>query len=115
MSNTRQWRAKRRTSKPSSRQKRYGLFLDAHPVCQECWSAPSKHAHHMLDRTFNGRNHWSALRALCEPCHTRWHRPINVTVTYQGRAMTIQFDAHRPLAVDAITGRRSTPYGAARE
>jgi hypothetical protein len=32
MSNPRAWRAKRRTTKPNSRQKRNGLFLDAHPL-----------------------------------------------------------------------------------
>jgi hypothetical protein len=47
MSNTRKWRAKDRTTKPNSRQKRNGLFLDEHPDCHAC-GEPSEEAHHQL-------------------------------------------------------------------
>ena len=78
MSNPVAWRAKPRTSKPNSRQKRNGLFLDAHPVCQSCWSAHAKQAHHVLDQTFKCRNHPLVMRALCEPCHVRHHRRLMI-------------------------------------
>ena len=85
MSNTVAWRAKPRTSKPNSRQKRNGLFLDGHPVCQQCWNAHAKQAHHVLGHGFAARNHPLAMRALCEPCHVRHHRPVQDHV--QGLAL----------------------------
>jgi len=84
MSNTKAWRAKRRTSKPNSRQKRNGLFLDAHPVCQRCYSALAVHAHHTLPRGYACRNEWLAMRALCEPCHIAVHAEIRVVFVFNG-------------------------------
>lgn len=75
MSNTKAWRAKPRTSKPNSRQKRNGLFLDAHPTCQGCGLKPSKEAHHDLPHGHPLRNHWPNMRALCVDCHTAVHKP----------------------------------------
>lgn len=79
MSNTVAWRAKPRTSKPNSRQKRNGLFLDAHPVCQQCWSALAIQAHHKLPKGHPGRNLWLAMQATCEACHVRHHRPLKIS------------------------------------
>lgn len=55
MSNPRMWRTKPRTPWPNARQKRNGLFLDQHPVCQQCGAQPSEHAHHRLPRTHPDR------------------------------------------------------------
>ena len=74
MSNTRAWRSKRRTPVPNSRQKRNGLFLDAHPVCQCCGSAPSEEAHHDLPKGQSDRYKWQNMRALCETCHVALHK-----------------------------------------
>jgi hypothetical protein len=74
MSNPRLWRAKPRTSKPNARQKRNGLFLDAHPTCQCCCAAPSKEAHHNLPEGNIARYEWKNMRALCEPCHVALHK-----------------------------------------
>ena len=76
MSNTVEWRAKRRTSKPNSRQKRNGLFLDAHPICQRCGKRPSKEAHHDLPKGHPDRHLWRFMRALCIRCHVEVHRPL---------------------------------------
>lgn len=84
MSNPRAWRAKPRTATPNSRQKRNGLFLDAHPVCQRCHAARSVHAHHVLPQGFPGRNHWLAMRALCEPCHIAVHAEIQIVFAFNG-------------------------------
>lgn len=75
MSNTRAWRAKPRTSKPNSRQKRNGLFLDAHPVCQHCGARPAVEAHHQLRRGHPLRYLWQFMRALCVSCHVEEHKP----------------------------------------
>lgn len=75
MSNTRAWRAKARTSKPNSRQKRNGLFLDAHPTCQGCSAAPSEEAHHSLPNGHPQRFDWDQMMALCKSCHVGVHRP----------------------------------------
>ena len=75
MSNTRAWRAKQRTSKPNSRQKRNGLFLDAHPICQRCGIRPSEEAHHQLRKGHPLRNLWQHMLALCIPCHIDEHKP----------------------------------------
>lgn len=75
MSNTRAWRAKQRTTKPNSRQKRNGLFLDAHPICQGCGRRPSEEAHHDLPHGHPDRTDWRYMRALCIPCHTTVHLP----------------------------------------
>ena len=74
MSNTVAWRAKPRTPKPNSRQKRNGLFIDAHPVCQNCCSSRSKEAHHDLPKGHPDRHDWQFMRALCIPCHVTRHR-----------------------------------------
>ena len=75
MSNTRAWRAKPRTSKPNSRQKRNGLFLDSHPDCQMCRKHAAEEAHHMLPRGHPLRYFWAFMMALCSRCHTAVHRP----------------------------------------
>ena len=75
MSNPRAWRAKPRTSKPNSRQKRNGLLLDQRPICQGCQSRPSQHAHHDLPKAHPDRNDQRYMRALCEPCHVAVHKP----------------------------------------
>ena len=72
MSNTLPWRSKKRTSKPSSRQKRNGLFLDQHPNCG-C-GAPSAEAHHDLPKGHPQRNDEQHMRALCRSCHVVVHR-----------------------------------------
>jgi hypothetical protein len=74
MSNPRAWRAKARTSKPNSRQKRNGLFLDERPICQGCNVQPSDHAHHDLPKGHPDRHDPRYMRALCEPCNVRVHR-----------------------------------------
>lgn len=76
MSNPRLWRAKTRTSKPNSRQKRNGLFLDAHPTCQRCGACPSEEAHHVLARRSPRRYAWKNMMALCRSCHIHIHRPV---------------------------------------
>ena len=78
MSNTKQWRAKKRTSKPSSRQKRNGLFLDQHRFCR-C-GAPATEAHHDLPRHHPARNKPANMRALCRDCHVAVHRPVIVKI-----------------------------------
>lgn len=77
MSNTVAWRAKPRTSKPSSRQKRNGLFLDKHPFCR-C-GARSTEAHHDLPRTHPDRNSEQHMQAFCRQCHVDHHRGMTVT------------------------------------
>lgn len=74
MSNTRAWRGKKRTAWPNSRQKRNGLFLDAHPRCQ-CCGADAEEAHHRLPHGHPLRNLWPFMLALCITCHTAIHRP----------------------------------------
>ncbi len=80
MSNTRAWRAKQRTSKPNSRQKRNGLFLDAHPVCQGCGKRPAEEAHHTLPPGHPDRYAWQFLQALCVPCHVAVHQRVQIYV-----------------------------------
>lgn len=75
MSNTKAWRAKDRTSKPNARQKRNGLFLDQRPICQMCNSHAAVHAHHDLPKGHPDRYDHRYMRALCEPCHVKVHRP----------------------------------------
>lgn len=75
MSNTKAWRAKQRTAKPNSRQKRNGLFLDSRPICQRCTRSPSEHAHHDLPKGHPQRFDHRFMRALCEGCHVAIHRP----------------------------------------
>lgn len=74
MSNPRAWRAKARTTKPNSRQKRNGLFLDERPICQACNRKPSVHAHHDLPHGHPDRFDHRYMRAMCEPCHVSWHQ-----------------------------------------
>ena len=74
MSNTRAWRAKKRTSKPNARQKRNGLFLDAHPYCERCRQRPSDEAHHDLPKGHTNRHLWQFMRALCTTCHIEVHQ-----------------------------------------
>jgi hypothetical protein len=76
MSNTRDWRAKRRTETPNSRQKRNGLFLDAHPHCS-C-GAPSEEAHHDLPKGNPARYDWRHMQALCRHCHIAVHQPVRI-------------------------------------
>jgi 5-methylcytosine-specific restriction endonuclease McrA len=73
MSNTRKWRAKPRTAKPNSRQKRNGLFLDAHPTCRNCPDKPSEEAHHTLPRAHPQREDWAFMEPLCRDCHVEIH------------------------------------------
>lgn len=75
MSNTRAWRAKARTDKPNSRQKRNGLFLDHHPDCQRCRHSGAIEAHHQLPKGHPWRNLWPFMMALCRRCHVEIHRP----------------------------------------
>lgn len=75
MSNTRAWRRKQRTATPNSRQKRNGLFLDAHRRCQVCQSQPAEEAHHNLPKGNPGRYLWQNMKALCTPCHVEVHKP----------------------------------------
>lgn len=81
MSNTRGWRAKPRTAWPNSRQKRNGLFLDAHPDCQRCNAAVATEAHHELPKGHPSRCDWQFMRALCVPCHLDVHQQMNVFIT----------------------------------
>lgn len=82
MSNPKAWRAKKRTSKPNARQKRNGLFLDAHPRCQRCCKRPSVEAHHDLPKGHPDRNAWRFMRALCRRCHVIVHQPkARVTIS----------------------------------
>lgn len=74
MSNTKAWRSKPRTTKPNSRQKRNGLFLDAHPACSHC-GAEAKQAHHDLPHGHPQRNLWEFMTALCVDCHVVVHQP----------------------------------------
>lgn len=76
MSNTKNWRVKKRTTKPSSRQKRNGLFLDANPNC-EC-GAIATEAHHDLPKGHPHRNNPWHMRPLCRSCHVELHRPMVV-------------------------------------
>jgi len=80
MSNTRAWRAKPRTSKPNSRQKRNGLYLDAHPICHQCQERPADEAHHRLPKGHPFRNQWQYMEALCTSCHVDEHQHPRVTV-----------------------------------
>lgn len=74
MSNPRLWRAKPRTSKPNARQKRNGLFLDAHPKCQACRKRASREAHHELPPGHPRRYDWKFMKALCTACHIDVHQ-----------------------------------------
>ncbi len=74
MSNTLPWRQKDRTAAPNARQKRNGLFLDNHPICQKCTQRAAVEAHHDLPQGHPDRNLWRYMRALCEPCHVKIHR-----------------------------------------
>jgi hypothetical protein len=80
MSNTRAWRAKKRTSKPNSRQKRNGLFLDAHPACQACQKRRAREAHHDLPHGHPQRYDWQFMKALCVPCHVTVHQHLQIIV-----------------------------------
>jgi 5-methylcytosine-specific restriction endonuclease McrA len=80
MSNPRLWRAKPRTTKPNSRQKRNGLFLDAHPTCQRCNHRKSKEAHHDLPHGHPDRFDWQHMQALCRRCHIAVHQPVVVVI-----------------------------------
>ena len=81
MSNTQPWRAKPRTAKPNSRQKRNGLYLDAHPLCHRCGVRASSEAHHMLSHGHPDRYDWQHMLALCVPCHVAVHQHSSVIVT----------------------------------
>lgn len=74
MSNTKAWRAKSRTAWPNSRQKRNGLFLDAHPVCGRC-GAEAQEVHHSLPHGHPMRHLWQFMMALCIACHVAAHQP----------------------------------------
>lgn len=76
MSNTRAWRRKPRTQTPNSRQKRNGLFLDAHPDCQKCGKRRAVEAHHDLPKGHPLRNDWRYMKALCTPCHVGVHKRL---------------------------------------
>jgi 5-methylcytosine-specific restriction endonuclease McrA len=78
MSNPRKWRAKQRTTKPNSRQKRNGLFLDAHPTCH-C-GRPAREAHHDLPRGNSARYDWPNMQALCRPCHIHVHQQVTIVI-----------------------------------
>lgn len=74
MSNTKMWRVKDRTTKPNARQKRNGLFLDAHPFCSRCHWRLAKEAHHRLPRSNENRYDWRYMEALCRRCHVNEHQ-----------------------------------------
>jgi hypothetical protein len=78
MSNTKPWRAKQRTPKPSSRQKRNGLLLDRHPTCR-CGS-PATEAHHDLPKGHPQRNDPQHMRAVCRQCHVDIHRMVKAPI-----------------------------------
>lgn len=78
MSNPRLWRTKKRTTKPNSRQKRNGLFLDAHPLCR-C-GCPAKEAHHELPHGHPDRYDWRNMQALCRLCHVHAHQALVVVI-----------------------------------
>lgn len=80
MSNTVAWRAKARTSKPNSRQKRNGLYLDAHPFCHRCNWRLSKEAHHRLPKGHEARYNWRYMEALCRRCYTVEHQQPKLVV-----------------------------------
>lgn len=75
MSNPVKWRAKPRTTKPNSRQKRNGLLIDARPICESCGTRQSREAHHDLPASHPDRNVPVNMRALCIPCHAVVHAP----------------------------------------
>ncbi|CAM3134916.1 HNH domain-containing protein [Sphingomonas antarctica] len=79
MSNTKAWRQKRRTTKPNARQKRNGLFLDAHPFCQGCCCHQAREAHHELPRGHDDRYDWRFMMALCVACHVLRHRALSAS------------------------------------
>lgn len=83
MSNPRAWRAKKRTKTPNSRQKRNGLFLDQHPICQECEDRPSAEAHHDLPKGHSARYDWQHMKALCVSCHVAEHQQDDSTLTQE--------------------------------
>lgn len=85
MSNPVKWRAKRRTSKPNSRQKRNGLFLDAHSTCQRCNCRPAVEAHHTLPKGHPDRYDWQRVQALCTTCHVAVHQQPALVVVVIGR------------------------------
>ena len=74
MSNPVLWRAKDRTTKPNSRQKRNGLFLAARPTCENCRKELSAEAHHELPKGHPFRYLWRYMRALCRDCHVKAHQ-----------------------------------------
>ena len=80
MSNPRAWRAKPRTAVPNSRQKRNGLFLDAHPCCQRCKKRRSREAHHELPKGHPSRYDWRFMKALCVRCHIEVHQLAGMIV-----------------------------------
>ena len=84
MSNPKKWRAKPRTTKPNARQKRNGLYLDAHPMCQGCGKRPAKEAHHDLPHGHPDRFLWRYMRALCRRCHIIVHQnaAASATITF---------------------------------
>jgi hypothetical protein len=81
VSNPRDWRAKPRTTKPNSRQKRNGLFLDMQATCR-CGAA-AQEAYHDLPHSHPDRYEWQDMRALCRPCqiHIRQHETITIVVS----------------------------------
>ena len=87
MSNTRAWRIKRRTSKPNARQKRNGLFLDAHATCQHCHNQRASEAHHDLPRGHPHRHDWKYMKALCVPCHVTLHRHLKAALSPKNRGL----------------------------
>ena len=74
MSNTKAWRAKPRTTKPNSRQKRNGLFLDANRTCVNHPDRLAEEAHHDLPRGHPDRHDWRFMKAYCRECHVDEHR-----------------------------------------
>jgi hypothetical protein len=86
MSNSRKWRAKRRTKTPNARQKRNGLYLDAHPTCMACRCQPSREAHHELRIGDPRRYDWKFMKALCIACHVEAHQRVVITVVISSEA-----------------------------
>ncbi|WP_156340522.1 HNH endonuclease [Sphingomonas sp. Leaf17] len=80
MSNPRKWRAKARTGAPNARQKRNGLYLDAHPFCHHCHWRLSKEAHHRLPKKHKLRYDWRYMEALCRRCHIVEHQQAKLTI-----------------------------------
>lgn len=53
--------------------KRKRKFFKAWPVCAVCWSARTRHIHHIIALANNGANGEKNLLGLCVQCHQKIH------------------------------------------